>query len=225
MNNSDYCKPMKKSILEKEEKQNFQQFPLSILDNYCYSIAIDRPSIPNPSREEAIKIYKQMFWTLAGCDRMPQRLAIAHFDWVVNYGVGNAIIDLQACLGNTTIDGRFSAETEKHLTEYLNDHGEEALLDTYLQKRREVYLKGDPRFRQIWLKRLHDLELYVYSLSRRSKKLERATPGSITVSLFTALDSQNLSNGSSRLSSHRLENLQKQLQRNFAKLSLASEAV
>jgi lysozyme family protein len=40
------------------------------------------------TKDEALELYKLLYWSRAGCHEMPDRLAIAHFDWAVNHGVG-----------------------------------------------------------------------------------------------------------------------------------------
>ena len=44
-------------------------------------------------------IYQHMYWEAGHCPELPEKLAICHFDWCVNHGVGGAALTLQAALG------------------------------------------------------------------------------------------------------------------------------
>ena len=44
-------------------------------------------------------IYQHMYWEAGHCPDLPEKLAICHFDWCVNHGVGGAAFTLQAALG------------------------------------------------------------------------------------------------------------------------------
>lgn len=111
------------------------------LDEYCYLKGLPLKSTEELTRNEAINIYRTLYWSRAGCSDMPPRVAIAVFDWAVNCGVGGAIGDLQRCLG-CPIDGGYEPVTSKALKDYLAVHGEEALLEQYLTH----YLQTDNPF-------------------------------------------------------------------------------
>lgn len=49
--------------------------------------------------EEVATIYRDSYWALAQCDRLPWPLKLIHFDCAVNTGVGAAIKQLQRALG------------------------------------------------------------------------------------------------------------------------------
>jgi len=44
-------------------------------------------------------IYQHMYWEAGHCPELPEKLAICHFDWCVNHGVGGAAFTLQEALG------------------------------------------------------------------------------------------------------------------------------
>jgi len=46
---------------------------------------------------EVKAIYYQNYWLASGADKLPATLALAHFDWAVNAGVGQAAKTLAAC--------------------------------------------------------------------------------------------------------------------------------
>lgn len=50
------------------------------------------------TREQAIEIYRAMYWRRAGCDRLPGPLAVVVFDFAVNSGPATAVKALQRVL-------------------------------------------------------------------------------------------------------------------------------
>lgn len=131
------------------------------LDEYRRQFGEVPSSVRQLTQDQAIKIYKRLYWKPASCNFMPTKLAIAHFDWSVHHGVDGAVRDLQECLGKISVDGSFGANTAKRLEEILQTQGEDSLLQAYLSKRRYFYKNGRLKFRQGWLNRLNDLEKYL----------------------------------------------------------------
>ncbi len=115
------------------------------------------------NKDEALELYKLLYWSRAGCHEMPDRLAIAHFDWAVNHGVGGAVGDLQRCVG-TFADGGYGPLTSAAIKAYLEAHGEDALLTAYLSRRENFYARGPVRYRQGWMNRLGALREYLASI-------------------------------------------------------------
>lgn len=56
-------------------------------------------NIKDLTREEAIGIYKHLYWDVCRCDSLPPKLALVVFDTAVNQGVGAATKMLQAAVG------------------------------------------------------------------------------------------------------------------------------
>lgn len=106
------------------------------IETYCRLTNTALQSCQELSRERALDIYRLIYWDLAGCDNLPRRLGIAHFDWCVRQGIGEAIKNLQECLGSVA-DRGFGPLTELRLKEYIHNFGEDALLRCYLKKRQE----------------------------------------------------------------------------------------
>jgi len=84
--------------------------------NYGISSAANPDvDVENLTREEAIEIYYERYWTGKGYDRLPDRIAIKVFDLAVNMGRNPAICCLQRALravGQTvTVDGVIGPET------------------------------------------------------------------------------------------------------------------
>lgn len=113
--------------------------------------------------EEAFDIYYHKYWLKSGCDKMPQRIAIAVFDWQVNSGRGVSL--LQEILG-VTQDGIFGPNTLESLKVHLiPPTGENDILADYLKKRRETYERWavgkQAEFRAGWLNRIDKLVSYL----------------------------------------------------------------
>ena len=62
-------------------------------------------------QDEVYQIYHEMFWLKAGCDRLPDRLSLIHFDTAVQRSPVKAIKMLQRIL-RTKDDGIFGPKTE-----------------------------------------------------------------------------------------------------------------
>ncbi len=84
-----------------------------------------------PERDE---IVEYEYWIPAHCPDLPDKLAIAHFDWAYNHGVHGAIVSLQECLG-VEADGIFGAKTKAAIDAAAPD----TLVANYLSTRREWY--------------------------------------------------------------------------------------
>ncbi|MEE0060520.1 MAG: glycosyl hydrolase 108 family protein [Acutalibacteraceae bacterium] len=82
--------------------------------------------IKNLTEQQAKEIYHRDYWLKYKCDRLPDALSVAVFDYAVNSG-GQCIKDLQACLGvkvdgiigNQTIGSANSKPTRQLLQEYI----------------------------------------------------------------------------------------------------------
>lgn len=66
--------------------------------------------IKNLTYERARDIYHRDYWLKAKCDKYPDALSVAVFDYAVNSGVKKASKDLQAALG-VTVDGIVGNQT------------------------------------------------------------------------------------------------------------------
>lgn len=66
--------------------------------------------IRNLTQAEAAAIYFRDYWTAASCPKLPDRVAIAHFDAAVNCGLGAAAKLLQRAVG-VLDDGQIGPET------------------------------------------------------------------------------------------------------------------
>ncbi len=71
---------------------------------------IDRRDIRDMTPVQARDIYKRDYWIAAACPRLPEPLALAHFDCAVNQGVGRAARILQRSV-HATPDGIIGKRT------------------------------------------------------------------------------------------------------------------
>lgn len=85
--------------------------------------------------DEAIaEIYLERYWLAGRCDRMRERLAVAHFDACVHHGVERAAKLMQRALG-VTEDGIVGPVTLRACYEADQDE----LLASYLALRRDLF--------------------------------------------------------------------------------------
>lgn len=60
--------------------------------------------------DEVGAIYRDRYWSEAGCDALPWPMSLAHFDAAVNHGPRNAVRILQRALG-VKVDGKIGPVT------------------------------------------------------------------------------------------------------------------
>lgn len=113
---------------------------------------------------QAKKIYKDRYWTIANCDRLPTLLAAIHFDAVINCGSGAATRQLQRALGIKD-DGSFGPGT-LNATKQIKDV--KAFCNLVLDQRKSYYntllIKNPIRNRNFikgWLARVDSLRKFV----------------------------------------------------------------
>lgn len=87
--------------------------------------------IKNLTLDDAKRIYFCDYWLRCKCDKLPDCLSVAVFDYAVNSGIKRAIKTLQKILG-VTVDGIIGNQTigacaSKPLRETLNKYQDERL--------------------------------------------------------------------------------------------------
>lgn len=95
---------------------------------------------------EVAAIYRTRYWQPAGCDKLPEKLAIVHFDAAVNHGVKRAIKLLQSICGAGQ-DGMLGEETWRAIAEILKRKTLDHLVSNYLSERSDFFdliVKSDP---------------------------------------------------------------------------------
>lgn len=106
--------------------------------------------IKNLTIDRAKEIYRRDFWLRAKCDRYPDALSVAVFDYAVNSGVSRAIKDMQAAM-NLKADGVAGNQT----IGAANRLPLRPVLEAYLDKRLNFLtgLKGWKKYGGGWGKR------------------------------------------------------------------------
>lgn len=106
---------------------------------------------------EVQEIYRDNYWVRAGCEGLPPKLALCHFDWAVNHGVVGAVKTLQRIVG-TTSDGIVGPATVNAVINAVKTKGEIAVCRAYCDERERLYRRwGVGRqavFLKGWLNRL-----------------------------------------------------------------------
>lgn len=135
-------------------------------DEYRHIKGLAPQSVKHITKEEAIELYKILYWRRSGCENLPERLSVAHFDWAVNSGAAGAIWTLQEVVGLVP-DGGFGPITLKGVRDFLATRGEDALIAAYLKHRERAY-RNDPSadvYLEGWLNRLAALREYLALLT------------------------------------------------------------
>lgn len=117
--------------------------------------AFPKEDIKNMTVERASAIYREKYWTPAGCDRLPAHLQGIHFDTAVNCGVKTAIKILQAACG-VNVDGVLGPMTADAAQSLRLDEYVEERLDYYYRKtiannRLRKFMKGWTARTKSWL--------------------------------------------------------------------------
>lgn len=71
-----------------------------VYDQWRISQGLSSRPVKYITDQEVATIYRQRYWTPAGCDNLPLGLALAHFDWAVNAGVGRAMTTMKGAMLN-----------------------------------------------------------------------------------------------------------------------------
>lgn len=112
------------------------------------------------SKAEVEDIYRANYWVRAGCEALPSKLALVHFDWAVNHGVVGATKTLQRIVGSAP-DGIFGPATAMAVNNALKAKGETFLVQAYCDERERCYRRWGVGKQQVflkgWLNRLNAL--------------------------------------------------------------------
>ena len=96
-------------------------------------ISKDIVEVKNITKEDAAKIFKEMYWKEIHGDDLPRDLSIAVFDMAINSGPQTAIKTLQYVLGVIS-DGAIGPNTLLAIDNYKGN-----LLDDYFKAREQKY--------------------------------------------------------------------------------------
>lgn len=134
----------------------------SVYDNWRIAHSEQVTTVACISDDEVAHIYRAQYWNPAWCEKLPDRLALIHFDAAVNHGVKRAVKLLQTAVG-AGVDGAMGSNTMKNLETALAMTSEDAVIDAYLTERAEFYediVERDPtqvRFLTGWMNRISSL--------------------------------------------------------------------
>lgn len=114
-------------------------------------------------RLEVNDIYKNLYWSPAGCNLLLPNLARCHFDWAVNHGVKGAVKTLQQVV-ETTPDGVIGPKTTAAIASAIAKHGDKSLAFTYCLLRENWYRHhvisnpSQQKFLEGWLNRVYAIK-------------------------------------------------------------------
>ena len=135
----------------------------------------DLPSdVRDLSRDEARRIYADLYWTPSLAHALPWPASYVHMDAAVQHGVGRAVRFLQAALG-VTVDGRVGPET-RGATQAVRDW--RPVTADMLTRRSLYYIRiladrSQASFARGWANRLEE----VADLARDEHPEEEDDPG------------------------------------------------
>ncbi|MFO0756254.1 MAG: glycosyl hydrolase 108 family protein [Byssovorax sp.] len=128
-------------------------------DKYRDAHNLPRQDVAKISDAEVADIYKTKYWDAAGCNDLPPKTAMAHFDWAVNHGVTGAGQHFDGILG-TQKGETTAAAMQRNLT---NGTTEDQILDRYIGRREQFYRNlaakkpKQRKFLKGWLNRARQL--------------------------------------------------------------------
>lgn len=132
----------------------------AVYDAYRRSIGLPARSVRSLESSELHEIYRRNYWDPSGCNLLPSRLVLCHFDWAVNAGVGRAVKTLQQVVG-TAADGAIGPNTHAAIAKSLKARGEPSLCSTYCIIREDCYRRWGTGSQAVfltgWLNRLRSL--------------------------------------------------------------------
>lgn len=132
----------------------------AVYDAYRKSQRLSVQSVRMISATEVRDIYQKRYWDISGCGLLPQKLAVAHFDWAVNAGVNRAIKTLQQVVG-VNADGIVGPLTKQAIIAAVATHKEVWLCDRYNAIREGCYRRwgvgSQAVFLTGWMNRLNAL--------------------------------------------------------------------
>lgn len=82
----------------------------------------------------ASKVYEQKYWLAGKCDKLPEKVAFAHFDACINHGVKQATVLLQRAVGAVE-DGVLGPKTLESIAKLNVDF----VVSEQLKKRKELF--------------------------------------------------------------------------------------
>lgn len=137
-----------------------------VYDQYRKEKGLAQKTVKKIPDDEVEDIYYDKYWLKGRCDKLPENLAIVHFDTSVNSGIIQSSKFVQRAVGAND-DGMIGPKTLEAVKSAVQSKGEMAIVKSFLDQRREffkliaerkpklkVFLKG-------WMNRVASLEDYI----------------------------------------------------------------
>lgn len=134
-------------------KRVYQQF---LTDK---GLPVENINMRNIPMEHVNEIYRTMYWDTTGCNELPDKMAMLVFDFAVNSGPQTAVKQLQKIVGAEP-DGAFGPKTKAAVAQYINQNGEQNLIEKYIQARKDLILNSKKihnKFKKGLLNRIESL--------------------------------------------------------------------
>lgn len=138
----------------------------AVYDKYRREKGVAIKTVKQISDEEVEDIYYQKYWLKGRCDKLPECLAIVHFDTSVNSGIRQSSKFVQRAAG-VTDDGMIGPKTLEAVKVAVKNQGEMALVKHFLDQRRRFFnyiAEKNPKlkvFLKGWMRRVASLEAYI----------------------------------------------------------------
>jgi lysozyme family protein len=129
-----------------------------VYNSYRIKNNLEVQSVKFISNKEVEDIYFDSYWLAGKCDKLPKKVAIAHFDTCVNSGIGRGSKILQKAVG-VVVDGAVGNQT----LAAVNRMSEIILMNKYLDERvrfLNLIVEKNPvqvKFLRGWLNRVNSL--------------------------------------------------------------------
>lgn len=111
----------------------------SVYDSFRKSKKLPLQSVKLITDDEIKEIYYNNYWLKASCDKIPNKIAVIHFDTAVNCGVGQANKFLQRCL-KVVSDGVIGNKTIEEMKKIKDEVGLSQFSKDYLKMRKDYYV-------------------------------------------------------------------------------------
>lgn len=92
-----------------------------VYNDYRHSLGLPIRSVRYLTQIELEAIYHLRYWIPAGCDDLPPALALCHFDWAVNSGVGRAQTTMRRAGGGLTTSQALAVRGERIVANSYNN--------------------------------------------------------------------------------------------------------
>lgn len=107
------------------------------LDKFTSDNGYNKISVNDMTPDDAKFVARKQYWDNVGLENLPNKTAVAAFDYSINSGPYQAVKDLQRVVG-VRADGRMGPQTQKAVDNYINTNGEDSLISNYNSKRAEL---------------------------------------------------------------------------------------